>query len=225
MSNLNAPSLTGTIVDSYIVDSFLRHEVYGPVYLGKHQQTHQQVRLHFLQSQDGKPLSHDRFRNGLYGVKNLNSPYLNPIDGFGQFKEFFYIAYHHTNLKSLQEVINESSPSSSPQTFGTLHFDQLKKWMNELHQALITLHGSRVYHHGLSLDCLWINDSGSLLLSHHGLAVVFKKRMTALSNSAQLDDPLLLSRASYVSPEEIRGRLLDQSTDLYSTSIYVINFL
>ena len=91
MSNTNAPSLTGKSVDSYLVDSFLRQEVYGPVYLGQHQQTNQIVRLHFLQSQDGKPLSHDRFRNGLYGVKNLDSPYLNSIDGFGRFNELFYI--------------------------------------------------------------------------------------------------------------------------------------
>ena len=225
MSNSNIPSLTGHTVDSYTIGPFLRQEVYGPVYVGQNQQSKQKIRIHFLKSVDGKPLSHDRFRNGLYGVKNIQSPHLNTIDGFGRFQDLFYIAYQDQNLKPIAEVIKQSSPSSQPQTFGKLPFSTVKRWIDELHQVLSVLHSNRVYHHGLSLDTLWVNESGSLVVSHQGLAVIFKKRMTSLSNSAHLDDPLLLHRSPYVAPEEIKGRLLDQNTDLYAAGILSYQFM
>ena len=49
--------------------------------------------------------------------------HLNMIDGFGRFENSFYIAYQHNQLTPLREAINQSTPSSSPQTFGKVNFE------------------------------------------------------------------------------------------------------
>jgi serine/threonine protein kinase len=205
-----AHDLSQKILDQYKIGTLIRSEIYGPVYQAQHQGNQTKVRFHVLVSPDQRSLSLDRFKQSMYSVKGIKSPYLAKIHGFGEHDGLFYIAYEDNELKPLSDLIPKQGMLSFPE-----RLNELSNWMNGLFSALQALHGYRVFHHALSLDALYINAQGKIVLTHHGIAPLFRRKMQ-IAMAIALDDPIMLARASYTSPEEIKGRLVTQSADLYS---------
>ena len=223
MSHEAVLSLENTTLDDYQIGTLVRMEGYGPVFKATNQKTQASVHLHVLQSPDQRALSADRFRHGVYSAKSIHSSNLTPLDGSGKNDQFFYIAYTHHGLTALSDEIRGASVLGTSQE--SIPIERLTRWVKGLMNGLTALHGQRAFHHALSLNTLWVDASDQLLISHQGIAPIFKKRMQALTSAMSLDDPIMLARAPYVSPEEIRGRLVNQSADLYAVSVIIFELL
>ena len=116
----------------------------------------------------------------------------------------FLVAYDVPTPISLQGNIDQ------------LNDQQRLELVGGLLSATEQLHKRRSYHLSISPETLWLTDDG-VKLTHQGLFSLFKKRGLSLKRETiEQIDRAIIHRAQYASPEEIFGRLSNQSSDLFA---------
>ncbi len=213
MSNLQDPQLLiSKTIDGYRILDILREEPYAYVYLAENAQG--AFWFYVLKSPDGRELSADRFRQSFFTVKPAQGSNLLSIHSFNKVSipnvadDLLYVVYERATGTSLREYLSNHEVS----------YEQAILWTKALLNTLAQLHGQRIFHHGISLDNLWIDESFHIKIAELGISSVLKKKIQAFGASISFDDYMLLMRAPFVSPEEIKGKLANHSADLYSVA-------
>lgn len=135
---------------------------------------------------------------GLASWGGPSAPAVLSVKGAGVVDGRLYVLRDHVNGRSLAHLRAEQ---------GALGVEKTLELGIGLCEALAPLHRSGRVHGGLSPHSVFIADDGRILVTEAGLEAALRSRSS--------QDVLLWGRLPYVSPEQVAGRGLHPSLDVY----------
>ncbi len=201
---------TVTMVDSMnlVGKSFLQYTVIdrigaggmGEVYLANDTQLNRKVALKFLPAElSGNRQFRERFLREARAAAALAHPNIVTIHEVSRTDDRIFIAMEYVTGKSLGSLIRS----------GSLSFDQKLAFALQLCTALEKAHAAGIIHRDIKPGNIMIDSDGRLRLLDFGLASL-RDQDKLTKTGAVLGTP------AYMSPEQIRGQKLTETSDIFS---------
>lgn len=149
-----------------------------------------------------------RFRREAQSAAALNHPHIVSIFDRGEADGSYYIAMEYLEGKSLKEVIPE----------GGLEPARAIEIAVQILQALQFAHENDVIHRDIKPHNIVINGRGRVKVTDFGIAL-------AGTAPAMTETGSIIGTAQYLSPEQAKGKAVEQSSDLYSMGVVLYEML
>ena len=207
---------------SYKLHKLLGRGGMGAVYLAEDSRLGRLVAIKVLPPElvrDEQSLS--RFRQEARAASALSHPNIAHIYEFGETNERLFLAMEYVAGKTLRELIKEKS----------IHYSLALSIAKQIALALIPTHESGIIHRDIKPENVIVREDGLVKVLDFGLAVLNEPKIEALTNgnspSSQMHTQagMILGTVGYMSPEQIRGKKLDASTDLWSLGVVLFEML
>jgi len=180
------------------------------VYLARDTQLGRQVAIKVLYKRYARDEEFvARFRREAQSAAALNHPHIVSIYDRGEAEDSYYIAMEYLEGRSLKDVINEEGPQ---QPARAIDYAEQMLW------ALQFAHEHHVIHRDIKPHNIVINDRGQLKVTDFGIA-------RAGSSPSVTETGSIIGTAQYLSPEQAKGKVVEQSSDLYSLGIVIYEML
>src|SRR6516164_3819913 len=214
-------SITGRIVSHYRVVEMLGRGGMGVVYKAEDTRLHRVVALKLVSNESAQNLNAlERFRREAEAASALNHPNICTIYYFGEEKGQAFIAMEYLDGQTLKDRI-----ASHP-----LSLAQVLDLGAEIADALDTAHQLGVVHRDIKPANIFIIKRGHAKILDFGLAKLKPKPtgQTTLTGDYTFEGPTeveltrsgtMMGTAAYMSPEQVRGEVLDARTDIFSFGI------
>lgn len=150
-----------------------------------------------------------RFRREAQSAAALNHPHIVSIYDRGEAEDSYYIAMEYLEGRSLKDVIDEEGPLQPARAIG---------FAEQILRALQFAHENNVIHRDIKPHNIVINDRGQLKVTDFGIA-------RAGSSPSVTETGSIIGTAQYLSPEQAKGKAVEQSSDLYSLGIVLYEML
>ncbi len=150
-----------------------------------------------------------RFRREAQAAAGLNHPHIVSIYDRGESDGSYYIAMEYLEGKSLKELIAEK---------GRLPADKAIFVAGQILQALQFAHEHNVIHRDIKPHNIVINGRGQVKVTDFGIA-------RAGTSAKMTETGSILGTAQYLSPEQAKGKSVEQSSDLYSVGVVLYEML
>jgi serine/threonine protein kinase len=195
----------------------------GAIYLAQQERPRRQVAVKVLRPQalaDAKqwPLFLARFRREADATAALDHANIVPIYEFGEQDDLAYLVMPYLPDGSLADLLAREGPLPIPQAL--TYIDQIASALDYAHQ-----HG--IVHRDVKPSNLLLHPDGRLLLADFGIARPLDQR--DLPNIALASDMShaagltvgggALGTPDYMAPEQIRGKRVGPSADIYALGI------
>jgi serine/threonine protein kinase/Tol biopolymer transport system component len=212
---------SGTRIGRYEIRSLLGAGGMGEVYLAFDTQLEREVALKFLkQSDDAEKLR--RFRQEAKAVSALNHPGILSIYEVGEFEGSHYIVSELVNGKNLRELTAERN----------LSLAEILDIGIQIGNALAAAHQVGIVHRDIKPENLMVLPDGYVKVLDFGLAKFVGVGKTAPDDSAASTASLIQTKAgmiigtvNYMSPEQLRGKPIDERTDIWSLGVVLFEML
>lgn len=159
------------------------------------------VAVKMLQEEkSAEPEQREMFRAQAEVMGRLSHPNISPVFEMGVDGDKLYYAMAFVEGRSLGDVLAE----------GRLDVERALRIIRQLGLALRYAHRKGFYHRNLSPRCVIISADGHVTLTG------FRMRVP---------EGLIVGTPGYMSPEQIEGRPLDYTTDIYSLGVLVYEML
>ncbi|MDO8736688.1 MAG: Stk1 family PASTA domain-containing Ser/Thr kinase [Thermoleophilia bacterium] len=180
------------------------------VYLARDTQLGRQVAIKVLYKRYARDEEFvARFRREAQSAAALNHPHIVSIYDRGEAEDSYYIAMEYLEGRSLKEVITEEGPLETAQAID---------YAEQMLRALQFAHENNVIHRDIKPHNIVINDRGQLKVTDFGIA-------RAGSSPSVTETGSIIGTAQYLSPEQAKGKAVEQSSDLYSLGIVLYEML
>jgi len=205
-----AQILEGSQVSHYRILRHLSSGGMGEVYVGEDAQLRRKVAIKFIRAADAadEP-TRRRFEREAQAASALNHPNICTI---------FEIDEHDGCPFLVMELL-EGADLRQFCTPGGMELSQLLKWGIQVADALVAAHAQGIIHRDIKPANIFITTRGDSKILDFGLA----KRDDPSSDTTVANTTLDLSHtgavmgtAAYMSPEQVRGEVLDPRSDLFS---------
>jgi len=205
-----AQILEGSQVSHYRILRHLSSGGMGEVYVGEDAQLRRKVAIKFIRAADAadEP-TRRRFEREAQAASALNHPNICTI---------FEIDEHDGCPFLVMELL-EGADLRQFCTPGGMELSQLLKWGIQVADALVAAHAQGIIHRDIKPANIFITTRGDSKILDFGLA----KRDDPSSDTTVANTTLDLSHtgavmgtAAYMSPEQVRGEVLDPRGDLFS---------
>lgn len=150
-----------------------------------------------------------RFRQEAQSAAGLNHPHIVSIYDRGEAEGSYYIAMEYLEGKSLKDVITEKGRLTSAAAIDIAE---------QILQALQFAHEHHVIHRDIKPHNIIINGRGRVKVTDFGIA-------RAGSSSRMTETGSIIGTAQYLSPEQAKGRVVEQGSDLYSLGVVLYEML
>jgi serine/threonine protein kinase len=160
----------------------------------------------------------ERFRAEVILTRKLSHPAIEAVYDIGRFEStFFFISSQVVEGISLSDLKSQLDSRE-------VHFALAVELLYQLLDALHTSHQNGVIHRNIVPENVFIALNGSRIdsvtLTNFGLGKRFEKDL-GLTNTGEA----AITPSIYTSPEQMIGKTIDNSTDLYSLGMLIIMLL
>jgi serine/threonine protein kinase len=216
-------SLINQEIGHYKIKELLGKGGMGEVYLAEDTNLNRKVALKFLSVEisDDKDLLR-RFKQEAFAASALNHPNILTIYEFYAKDEICYLAAEYIEGETLRETLSRSKLT-------------LKETLNVAEQAAFALaaaHKAGIVHRDIKPENIMLREDGFVKVLDFGLAKLTGKQdlieeLEAQTRKLVLTQPgTMMGTASYMSPEQIRGRAdIDARTDIWSLGVVIFEML
>ena len=202
----------GTRLGPYEILSPLGAGGMGEVYRGRDSRLGRDVAIKVLPaglSQDAEALA--RFEREAKAVAALSHPNILSIFDFGS----------HDGMTYAVTELLEGEALSAKLAAGRIPTTQAVDYALQIARGLAAAHERGVVHRDLKPDNLWVGKDGHIKILDFGLARRHEKvspgeETSAPTASSHTEPGTVMGTVGYMSPEQVRGLLPDQRTDIFS---------
>ena len=200
--------MIGRTISHYRLTEKLGAGGMGVVYLAEDVRLGRVVALKFLSDELSRtPAAVERFQREARAASALNHPHICTVYDVGEQDGRHFIAMEVLQGKPLHELVGE----------GQRPVDEVIDTGIALADALTAAHAKGIVHRDIKPANIFITDRGQAKLLHFGLARPPKSPTGDGPTEEQLTSPgSVMGTPAYMSPEQVRGEVLDARTDLFS---------
>lgn len=196
-------TLGSVLQNRYLIQSFLGRGGMADVFLALDQRRQVQVAIKALREDLAEdPEFVERFRREAKALAELDHPYIVRFYAFEQQGNLAYIVMDYIPGTALRSRLMEAD--------GPLPFGEVTVILQQVGSALQYAHNVGYVHRDIKPGNILIRSDGTALLSDFGIA-----RMTEVATMTM--GPI--GAPAYMSPEQILGKNLTKSSDIYSLGI------
>ena len=205
------------ILQNYRIVSKLGAGGMGEVYLGEDTRLGRKVALKIL----GEDLAIDsermrRFELEAKAASALNHPNIITIYDIGQTGNHHFIATEFIDGETLHDRLST----------GTMSLEEVLDAASQIASALQAAHEANIIHRDIKPENVMVRPDGLIKLLDFGIAkasapaiVVGHHRDSATTIKGGTDPGFIVGTASYMSPEQARGEMVDSRTDIFSLGV------
>ncbi|MDI6601399.1 MAG: Stk1 family PASTA domain-containing Ser/Thr kinase [Thermoanaerobacteraceae bacterium] len=159
--------------------------------------------------------SHDeefikRFKYESQSAASLSHPNIVSIYDVGNEGDIYYIVMEYVNGKTLKQIIKESN--------GPLPLDRAMSITSQVLRALDNAHRHNIIHRDIKPHNILLTEDGIAKVTDFGIA-------RAATDYTLTYNKNIIGTAQYFSPEQARGGIVDEKSDIYSLGIVMYEML
>lgn len=200
---------TGTEFSHYRILSMIGGGGQGEVYLAEHTKLKCRVALKFLGEQFlSNPKARNRFAREAEALAALNHPRIVTIHDVGEYQSRPFISMEFLEGRSLADVIGT----------GQMETAQAIQVAAQICEGLQAAHKKGLVHRDIKPSNIMIDDNWQIKILDFGIT----KDLGSASHTLAETTP---GTPSYMSPEQLQGREIDQRADLFSFGIVLYEMI
>ncbi len=150
-----------------------------------------------------------RFRHEAQAAASLSHPNIVSIYDVGEEDGIYYIIMEYVDGQTLKERITEAAPLSGQEVVSIAL---------QIGQALSHAHQNKIIHRDIKPHNIMIGKDGRVKVTDFGIA-------RAASTSTLTTTGSIVGSVHYFSPEQARGGLIDEKSDIYSLGVVLYEML
>ncbi|MHC5252982.1 Stk1 family PASTA domain-containing Ser/Thr kinase [Listeria kieliensis] len=150
-----------------------------------------------------------RFQREAQSATSLDHPNIVSIYDVGDENDLHYIVMEYVDGMDLKRYIQENHPIS---------FEKAVDIMRQIVSAVSAAHEHHIIHRDLKPQNILIDQKGVVKITDFGIAMALSETSITQTNS-------LLGSVHYLSPEQARGGMATQKSDVYSLGIVMYELL
>lgn len=158
-----------------------------------------------------------RYQNEAKSASRVAHPNIAHIYEFGSHNGRYFLAMEFVRGQTLREFIKENSVS----------LPKILDIILQIASALQAAHRNNIVHRDIKPENIIISEDGTAKVLDFGLAKinVAGNLENAESNQTKTVPELIMGTVSYMSPEQIRGETVNQTTDIWSLGVVFYEML
>ncbi|WLR43575.1 Stk1 family PASTA domain-containing Ser/Thr kinase [Bacillus carboniphilus] len=150
-----------------------------------------------------------RFRREAQSATSLAHPNIVSIYDVGEEKDIYYIVMEYVEGKTLKQYIAQHAP---------LHPKEALHIQEQIVSAINHAHENGIVHRDIKPHNILVDQHGNIKVTDFGIAVALSSTTITQTNS-------VLGSVHYLSPEQARGGLATNKSDIYSLGIVLFEML
>lgn len=215
----SATDLSGRQVDPYEIVSLLGKGGMGEVYRAKDARLDREVAIKVLPAAySNDPERLHRFEQEARAAGRLNHPNVLTVYDVGLYQGAPYIVTELLEGHELRTLMREGA---FPQRRALEHAHQIAK-------GLAAAHAKGIVHRDLKPENIFVTNDGLLKILDFGLAKLKKPVSTRTADAPPgftTEPGIVMGTASYMAPEQIRGRQIDGRADVFALGVILYEML
>lgn len=215
----NETLLKQTEFASYKLKGLLGRGGMGLVFLAEDTNLHREVALKFLPVElTDNPANIRRFRNEARAASKVIHQNVAHIYDFKEHEGRFFLVMEYVPGRSLREMIKENAVDAN------FAFEIAL----QIAAAIAAAHQKGTIHRDIKPENIIVKDDGQIKILDFGLAksIDFDELDKDLSESVlKTEHGLIMGTTAYMSPEQVRGQKVDQTTDIWSLGVCLYEML
>ncbi len=206
---------------SYRIKKLLGRGGMGAVYLAEDARLGRPVALKILPSTLGvNTESVMRFRQEARAASAISHQNVAHIYEFGDADEKYFLAMEYVEGKTLRELLKENSIDIS-------HALEISK---QIADALAATHKRGIVHRDIKPENVMLTESSLVKVLDFGLAKLNAPPQISANDEKTLASletipGMIIGTTAYMSPEQVRGQMLDERSDLWSLGVVMFEML
>ena len=150
-----------------------------------------------------------RFRREAQSATSLAHPNIVSIYDVGEEADLYYIVMEYVSGQTLKQYILQHAP---------VQIDKALDIMKQLTSAIAHAHQNHIIHRDIKPHNILIDEKGNVKITDFGIAMALSATSITQTNS-------VLGSVHYLSPEQARGGMVNNKSDIYSLGIVMFELL
>ncbi len=218
-ANQTSGSIEGKKIGNYLALAMLGKGGMGEIYLANDLKLRRKVALKFLSQQFLQdPVRVKMFEREARAASALNHPNIITIFDIGQFEGAHYIATEFIEGQTVRQRLKTSA----------MPLGEVMDVAVQTASALAAAHEAGIVHRDIKPENVMVRRDGYVKVLDFGLAKLTETRATnrvdleAVTKGTVYTLPgVVMGTASYMSPEQTRGEIVDSRSDIFSLGVLI----